>query len=386
MQPPLPANVFRVEELPVQTAPAAPGFGTSWRPLPGLTVLSGAIETLEPGHAICPLHYHLLEEELIVVLEGEVTVRELPPDAGPEMSYREFAVRAGEAVVWPAGTRLPHQTRNTGEHTARYLVISDKWPQEVCVYPDSGKVAFGGVGVGIYRPRGAPPRPTDELLAEAAAVAEARAVVSLADADRPGHVQGPDRVAEGALGPNGGFGRPLSRAAGARRIFVNADRLPPGAFTSSLHAHLADEELVLVLEGNPTLRQRRGRRQGRNPVFDGPEECFVLAPGDGVRWTPGDLVAHQLLNETTAEVRLLVIGTDNRHDLVLYPERGEVLVGQLMPWEAEAPAPLPGPLGVPSLRGGDGSPGPLHVGAFEATDYFAGEVAPTARTRRDRPG
>lgn len=365
-----PTNVFRVDALPSETAPAAPGFGTVWCPLPHLVTLGGCVERLEPGHAICPLHYHVHEEELLYVLEGEVTVRELPPGAGEHTPYREFAVRAGELIVWAAGTGVAHQTRNDGSATARYVVLSDDAKQEIAVYPDSGKVLLRGVGVGVYTPRGAPVRSAAEVTAAAAAVAARRAVVRLDDDARPAHVMGPPRVPERHLGEGRAWGRALAREAGARTVFVNVDRLPPGAMTSPLHAHLGDEELVLVLAGHPTLRQLRGRREGRNPVFDGSEERVALAPGHGVHWAPGDLVAHQLLNESDQDALLLVIGTDRvADDLVIYPERGEVLVAAWMP----PPAALPRSPAVTPFEGDAG------VGRFEPTDYFAGEVAPSQR-------
>lgn len=360
-----PPNVFCVDALAAETAPAQPGFGAVWFPLPCHVSFGGAVEVLEPGHAICPLHYHLREEEMLYVLDGEVTVRELPHGAGPEAPYREFAVRAGELVVWAAGTGVAHQTRNDGAVAARYVVLSDRCAQDVCVYPDSGKMAVRGVGVGVYTPRGATPRSAAEVIAAAAAIAARRPSVRLRDDERPAHVADPTRVPEHRQAEGRASRRELARAAGAKVLFVHVGRLAPGAVTAPLHAHMADEELVLVLAGHPTLRQRGGRREGRTPVFDAPDERTRLAPGDGVHWAPGGLVAHQLLNETDDDALLLVIGTDRASDdVVHYPERGEVLVAALAPTPHDAPSRAVSPFE------GDAS-----VLRFEPTDYFAGEVA-----------
>lgn len=296
------------------------GFGCDIVPLDSFPLqrLGASLEVLPPGNAICPLHYHMMEEEHLYVIEGTLTVRELVGDV-----HREFEVHAGELVAWMPGTRIAHQTMNRGDRPARYLAMSDSCKQEIAFYPDSGKVLLRGAGIGVLTPRGEDPVPLEEHFAAARARA-ALPVVRLTDAERPAHVTGPDRVPERSLGRLGGFGRPLSREAGARSVFVNVDRLPPGARTSDLHAHLGDEELVFVLEGTPTLRQIRGRREGRAALFDGPEERAILSPGDAVHWAPGDLVAHHLLNESDADVRLLVLGTDLQHDIVLFPERGEV--------------------------------------------------------------
>src|SRR5262245_21888026 len=52
------------------------------------------IEELPPGKQSCPFHYHLLEEEHILMLEGEVTLR---------LGASRLAFRAGEFVSFPAG-------------------------------------------------------------------------------------------------------------------------------------------------------------------------------------------------------------------------------------------------------------------------------------------
>ena len=301
------------------------GYGCKMVPFDAwpLAHLGATLEELPPGRAICPLHYHLLEEEFLFVLEGELTIRELHGAV-----HREFALRPGELIAWLPGTRIAHQTLNRGEKPARYLALSDRKAQEIAFYPESGKVLLRGAGVGVLTAAGQAELPLDEHFA-AARVLTALPLVQLADAERPAHVVGVDRVAEKGLGRFGGFGRALSREVGAKSVFVNVDRLPPGARTADLHAHLADEELVFVLAGTPTLRQLRGRREGRTPVFDAEAESRTLAPGDAVHWAAGELVAHQILNESAEDVKLLVVGTDIAQDIVLYPERGQVYAAAL---------------------------------------------------------
>lgn len=313
-------NVLRTTETAWTDYKKEPGFGCDLISLHSfpLVTLGVSLEQLPPGNAICPLHYHMVEEEHLYVLEGTLTVRELLPDG----THRTFDVHDGELIAWPGGTRIAHQTQNRGDRPARFLAISDTCPQEVAFYPDSGKVLLRGAGIGVFTERGKTALPLDGHFA-AARAATAHPATPVADDARPPHVAGPAQVPERALGL-GGFGRPLARAAGAQSVFVNVDRLPPGARTSDLHAHLADEELVYVLSGHPTLRQIRGRREGRTPVFDAAAERVPLSPGDAVHWAPGDLVAHQILNETSEDTHLLVIGTDCARDIVLFPERGEI--------------------------------------------------------------
>jgi uncharacterized cupin superfamily protein len=87
---------------------------------------------LDPGEAAYPLHYHLAEEEVVVVLEGRPSLRT------GEGSWREL--EPGEAVAFPVGERGAHQIANWGTETARFLAISTTGAPEICVYPDSGKI------------------------------------------------------------------------------------------------------------------------------------------------------------------------------------------------------------------------------------------------------
>lgn len=91
------------------------------------------IEELPPGRQSCPLHYHLLEEEHVLMLEGEVTLR---------LGQERIRFRAGEFVSFKAGDPVGHCLINEGSSPARYLVIGENNPKEICIYPDSGKIAI----------------------------------------------------------------------------------------------------------------------------------------------------------------------------------------------------------------------------------------------------
>lgn len=100
------------------------------------------IEELAPGKQSVPFHYHLLEEEHILMLEGEVTLR---------LAAERLQFRAGQFVSFPAGAERAHCLLNESNTTARYLLIGDKNPNEICMYPDSGKVQVRGFGRSMYR-------------------------------------------------------------------------------------------------------------------------------------------------------------------------------------------------------------------------------------------
>jgi uncharacterized cupin superfamily protein len=86
---------------------------------------------IEPGQAAYPYHFHVQEEEVVVVVAGTPSVR--TPDG-----WRELAT--GEAVAFPRGEAGAHQLANWGHVPARFLAVSTSGEADICVYPDSGKV------------------------------------------------------------------------------------------------------------------------------------------------------------------------------------------------------------------------------------------------------
>lgn len=105
----------------------------------------------------------------------------------------------------------------------------------------------------------------------------------------------------------GRFVRRLGEAFGLTQFGVNLVRLAPGAASALRHAHSAEDEFVLVLEGAPTL------------VTDDGEQA--LAPGMTVGFPAGTGDAHHLVNRSGADVEFLVVGTKaEAQDVVTYPD------------------------------------------------------------------
>ncbi len=120
---------------------------------------------------------------------------------------------------------------------------------------------------------------------------------------------------------------PVGAQAGARELAANVYELDPGAVGSPLHVHHANEELLFVLAGTPSLR--------------GPDGTQLLAPGAVIAFPRGQPGAHSLVNRTDTPVRYLVVSTTNCPDVVEYPDTGATLVvlagqRQAYPHEAEA--------------------------------------------------
>ncbi len=90
-----------------------------------------SIEELAPGKQNNPAHYHLREEEHVLVLDGALTAR---------IGAARHVMVAGDYVRFPAGAADGHCLYNHTNVVCRYLVIGDRDPSDVVVYPDSGKV------------------------------------------------------------------------------------------------------------------------------------------------------------------------------------------------------------------------------------------------------
>jgi uncharacterized cupin superfamily protein len=85
---------------------------------------------LPPGQSICPYHYEY-EEEWLLVLEGEVVLRD------PE---GERELERGDLVCFPVGPAGAHKVTNVSQAPARVMMFSSSREPAVAVYPDSDKI------------------------------------------------------------------------------------------------------------------------------------------------------------------------------------------------------------------------------------------------------
>jgi uncharacterized cupin superfamily protein len=90
-----------------------------------------------PGKESAPPHCHSLEEEIFVMLAGDGTL---------VLGEEEIPVRPGHVVARPPATRVPHVFR-AGQDGLTFLAFGTREPADVCYYPRSNKINFGGVGV-----------------------------------------------------------------------------------------------------------------------------------------------------------------------------------------------------------------------------------------------
>jgi uncharacterized cupin superfamily protein len=126
--------------------------------------LGANVSRVPKGHSACPFHAHQLEDEIFFVLSGRGLFR-----YGDEV--RE--IRAGDCIACPAGTGVAHQLANPHDEDLVYLAVGRDDPNEVCVYPDNGKVMVRSLSrVGFLEPadymKGEPAKPKIFALAEQA--------------------------------------------------------------------------------------------------------------------------------------------------------------------------------------------------------------------------
>ena len=121
---------------------------------------------------------------------------------------------------------------------------------------------------------------------------------------------------------------------GLERLGINHDRLLPGRRSSYPHAESAEEEFVYVIEGTPDV------------WLDG--ELHRLRPGDAVGFPAGTGLCHTFINNSDAEVRLLVVGeTTKRENRVTYPRNPEQQQGRDDWWDDPPARPMGDHDGLP---------------------------------------
>jgi uncharacterized cupin superfamily protein len=93
----------------------------------GSEKVGASLWELPEGQAAYPYHWHVAEEELLIVLDGAPSLR--TPDGWRELEE-------GEVVSFPCGEEGAHQIVNRTEKPVRFLAVSNQQP-DIIVRPDS---------------------------------------------------------------------------------------------------------------------------------------------------------------------------------------------------------------------------------------------------------
>lgn len=98
--------------------------------------------------------------------------------------------------------------------------------------------------------------------------------------------------------------RPLGDLFGLKNFGVNLTTLKPGGESALLHRHSKQDELVYILQGEPTLVTDKGE--------------IALKPGMCAGFAAAG-VAHQIVNRTASDVVFLEVGDRSAGDEGSYP-------------------------------------------------------------------
>ena len=93
----------------------------------GLTQFGVNLVTLQPGALSSLRHWHLHEDEFVMVTMGHCI---MVTDAG------ETVMQVGDCAAFPAGSPDGHHFHNRSADPAQVLVVGTKAPREVATYSD----------------------------------------------------------------------------------------------------------------------------------------------------------------------------------------------------------------------------------------------------------
>ncbi len=111
----------------------------------------------------------------------------------------------------------------------------------------------------------------------------------------------------------------VGEQAGGEHLGATLYELGQGAWVSPYHAHHGNEELLIVLDGQPTVRQPAGARQ--------------LAAGDVVAFRRGVDGAHRIDNHASEPARLLIASTMIFPEVVEHPDSDKLVTLTGSPFE-----------------------------------------------------
>ena len=101
----------------------------------GGELIGATMSEVEPGNKLWPYHAHHLNEEWVIVIRGEPTLR--TPEG-------EHELEEGDVVCFSRGKAGAHQIINRTDSPVRVLMLSSMIPGEVIEYLDTGKILAKG--------------------------------------------------------------------------------------------------------------------------------------------------------------------------------------------------------------------------------------------------
>jgi uncharacterized cupin superfamily protein len=110
----------------------------------------------------------------------------------------------------------------------------------------------------------------------------------------------------GSAWSRAGVGRHL----GGELLGASLYQLPPGQRSWPYHTHYGNEELLVVLDGRPTLRTPEGERE--------------LRAGDTTIFRRGPEGAHEIINRSDEPARFVMVSTMVHPEVAHYPDDDKI--------------------------------------------------------------
>lgn len=304
------AAVANLAELSLRDFGAGVRFGAEWgdvsRPLGGRKLGCG-MWVVPPAKANVPYHYHLVLEELVVVLGGGPSIR---------LNDQEYQLSAGDVVALPPGSDSAHQLLNRTDRPASLLMASTMSSRDMVIYPDSEKSMYW------VNDLAAEPSKTKLLVRDGRVVEEYFEGESV---DEPltdaviAQTPHPNIVSIDAMswesyeeGPFRGDRKRLGRAVGAVSLGYSLYRLAAGDRMWPFHFHHVNEELFWIRSGYGELRTMSGARD--------------IQPGDVIVCPTGREGAHAIKNTGDAPLEIFTLSTMEEPEVAEYPDSEKVYV------------------------------------------------------------
>ncbi len=111
----------------------APGgsIRSQWISVPGgLEQFGALIQTIPPGAATAASHWHAHEDEMVLLLEGQMMLHE---------GGVVVPMQPGDAAAFPAGAAIGHHLENVSDRPARLLVVGTRAPTDIITYSADGR-------------------------------------------------------------------------------------------------------------------------------------------------------------------------------------------------------------------------------------------------------
>lgn len=281
-------------------------IAATWQDLTGANSVTAGVRRIavDPGKWATPLHLEGSEEEIFYVLSGSGI--SLQWDGEKEEA---FAIGAGDCLAHLACERA--HTICAGDDGLVVLAFGQRHYPANTLLPRAGVSWLGPTWV----LQGAP---EDHPWAREAAVGPPVWDVL---SERPSRIANVDDVAPRRRGTGGAtvasIVRDLGDATGSERVGLSHYVVEPGMLMNPPHAHSAEEEIFVVLEGSGTLLLYPSPRDA------GEIEEFDVVAGSTIARPAGSQRAHAIRARGEG-MTLLAFGTSDPNDVCYYPRSGKI--------------------------------------------------------------